>query len=304
MRPSGYPVNPSRVTGGASALERPPILFGVPIEDLITLDLRDKRPREPDGHQASGQGDPGPDDTPVTTEALDLSLIDEREEAGEQKAQDLRTGGRIITAIAGLIVLIVIGIWSASVLVGLIAAGVAAFFVHGWFQGLEEEETMQSKIAALPDFAATLEHTVGAKGIFLDANRRKVALYGVDGPRVYTREEIVGAELVVDDKTVLKTDTKTRRGSQITGAALGGLVAGGAGLLAGGLTGRRQQESWQETTVSRIAVRVHVRDLRVPQHEITFFKGNPKPVDSGEIRLALSEASEWHDRIQLLASDR
>jgi hypothetical protein len=88
--------------------------------------------------------------------------------------------------------------------------------------------------------------------------------------------------------------TKTSRSSQLGGAILGGILAGGVGAIIGGLS------ATQETTtdVKQIDLNIIVNDTSSPQLMITMFKsGINSPVDK---KPAMDNARHWHNLISIL----
>ena len=204
--------------------------------------------------------------------------------------------------------------WWVGLLLGVITWGIIAPGLISWLdrQRAEEEadKRMMDSVAELPKFSIhdkfvsrTSDHK--RLGLFLDVRSHRVAIYEGDNERghasVYGCRDLRGAELVVDEDTVVTTETKTRRGNQIVGAAVGGLVAGRAGAVVGGLSAGQKSVARQETTVSRVVLRIFFRDLMTPEREIVFYRGQAAPRDSAEVRLAIGRARKWTNKIRILA---
>lgn len=173
-----------------------------------------------------------------------------------------------------------------------------------WFTPKNDPRTrMERLLAMVPDFSPVLRHDDpwNARTLALDPGSRRFAIGTQGGPvRVFGFDELIAAEVERDGMTV----EKTNRGSQLVGAAVGGALLGPAGLLLGGLTGSKRQES----ATNRLALKLTVNDLQSPVIDIAFrdLTGKVKlsyaqaskraaPVGSPEERL-----SEWYGRFRVI----
>lgn len=97
-----------------------------------------------------------------------------------------------------------------------------------------------------------------------------------DGIQSLSFSQLRSSEIEVDGAIVTKSDatTRTRRGSQVAGAAVGGLAFGPVGLLVGGLSGGSRTKSTSTDTayVNCIALVLTVRDRTNPIYRVVFWE--------------------------------
>jgi len=167
-------------------------------------------------------------------------------------------------------------------------------------QGIEtshKQGQVGKVVANLPDFVKTNEYigADGDSGIAIDEVQSKVCLIrrarGCLLHREISYKDILSSELFEDGQTI----TKTARGSQAAGAAIGGLLFGGIGAVVGGLSGTQVQNS----KVNRIELRLVVNDSLDPIHNICFFDGVANR-DSARYKIASEMARQWQVRLDVL----
>ncbi|KKB72028.1 MULTISPECIES: hypothetical protein [Bacillus] len=115
----------------------------------------------------------------------------------------------------------------------------------------------------------------------------------------YPFSQIVESSIALDNETV----SKTSRGEQITGAAIGGVLAGGVGAIIGGLS----SGSKQVTMVKSITMKITVDDFKNPVHYIDFLPSFDTPdyshpgfkKDCEIIKTALKKAEYWQGVLEL-----
>ena len=103
---------------------------------------------------------------------------------------------------------------------------------------------------------------------------------------------------MADDTSLVKTN----RGSQVAGAAVGGLLLGPVGLLLGGLTGSTRSEG----RVKRLVLRIVTTDFAKPNHDILLYKSASSKGDvktSIILKEPLRIAETWHSRVTVLIRD-
>lgn len=139
--------------------------------------------------------------------------------------------------------------------------------------------------------------------ILLDEERKKVCFIFADTNKTetYDYKDILESEIMEDGKTV----TNTSRSSQIGGAIVGGVLAGGAGAVIGGLSGKKSSEK----EINKIDLKVIVNNTKSPIKLINFltaddidFNGKPFPIkkDSPKYKSAMSSINHWHSLLGLL----
>ncbi|MCA9180771.1 MAG: hypothetical protein KDA51_04940 [Planctomycetales bacterium] len=80
--------------------------------------------------------------------------------------------------------------------------------------------------------------------------------------RIFSPNEIVKSEIIDDGETV----SSAVRSSQLGGALIGAVLAGPAGLIVGGISGKRVTR----TRCKSLSLRVTVNDMSRPTHQIAF----------------------------------
>lgn len=128
-----------------------------------------------------------------------------------------------------------------------------------------------------------------------------------DGVYVYNyntinASQLISAELIIDNQTILNTS----RTSQIGGALVGGMVAGGIGAIVGGLSGSKIKNE----NVNRVDMRIRVEDIDNPLIKINFLSPtnfetgqvmkNGYKRDSSEVRTAFNHAERWQGIMETL----
>lgn len=171
--------------------------------------------------------------------------------------------------------------------IGIIIVVLLVLLVIGAF-GAFKQNKQENEVAAavnenstkLEDFGATkiIEGPLGQYKVKIDENNEKVAYISKDGSRVFSYDDILSVELQESGNTVSKKST-TRT---IGGAVLGGVLAGGAGAIVGGLSG----SSTERRKVSSIIVKVTLRDVSNPTLNIVCFENYKLPPYSDEPGMA------------------
>ncbi|MEK4632543.1 hypothetical protein HRF58_09330 [Bacillus velezensis] len=113
-------------------------------------------------------------------------------------------------------------------------------------------------------------------------------------------EKIIEAEVSIDDNTV----TKVSKGSQITGAVVGGLAAGGIGALVGGLSSNKTETKF----FKKIDLKLKLDDFSSPIFRFDFLPSkddfgleNVKGFrqDDPKVKDALSNAEIWQGIMEI-----
>lgn len=107
--------------------------------------------------------------------------------------------------------------------------------------------------------------------------------------------DIMEVEIIEDGKSIIKAS----RGSQIGGALVGGLLAGTAGMIIGGLSSNKSKS----TKVNTINLRLTIKDIDNPMSNVTFLnKGFPIDTEKAVYKLTYDRALQWQKRIEILMS--
>jgi hypothetical protein len=164
----------------------------------------------------------------------------------------------------------------------------------GVSKGIEDGQQLSDKLKSLPDFNSEkllLKNGDGRlKGLSIDSVNRKICF--IDGTNLIVKQfkDVLEAELKIDGSTI----TKTSRGSQVLGVAVGstlGAIFGGVGVgaMIGGLSGSTQSID----KIKTISLQILVNDLTNPVHEITL-------TNLTAIKTALDEAKEWNGILKVI----
>lgn len=106
--------------------------------------------------------------------------------------------------------------------------------------------------------------TVDQSFLGFSFDRKMVVIGDPNFRKEYMFSEIASVDIIKNGASV----TSTNRGSQLLGAAVGGIALGGIGLLAGALTGSKRTMD----RTSEIAIKIVVDDRVKPLHYIQMFK--------------------------------
>lgn len=154
-------------------------------------------------------------------------------------------------------------------------------------------------VRTISDFSAVVSFggVNYSSGVAIDPSREKFAIISInqESPKIFSFRDLVSVEVLKNEASI----TTTNRGSQLAGAAVGGALLGPAGLLLGGLSGSKSNQS----LIKRLSLKIYTNDLIKPVYEICFFdasgtKGyNP---DSFVLKRPLEELDEWYGRFQTI----
>lgn len=120
-------------------------------------------------------------------------------------------------------------------------------------------------------------------------SEEKIYFGAQDEPLSVSFSDIVQVEVFRDDQTI----TKTNRGSQIGGAAIGAVAFGGVGAIIGGLSG----SSRSVERVKRIGLRIEVEHpdvLIFSAHFLKPFEDKGDKADSMTVKSAASAVEKWY----------
>lgn len=169
--------------------------------------------------------------------------------------------------------------WLIIILVVLVIIGIIS--------AVNDNEKTNERKVALNAKIEKLQNPENLKTIIGQKNRYAFVLDNV-GRKIYyiiptqTKEvpfdQIISVE-ILEDNTLLSSKSTTRT---VGGAMLGGALAGGAGMVVGGLSG----DSKQKKKVSKVSVKIKIRDYSTPAllipcfdaHELTGYD-EIKPTD-------------------------
>lgn len=215
--------------------------------------------------------------------------------------------GCLALTLMGVFLFVIIWGFSVSPVLGIIF--LIVIFGGGFYlfkQGDKQEAIiLNNKLDKLSEQQKQLkEFTISQKylssdihsTILLDEERKKVCFIftNKNTPEIYNYKDILVSEILEDGKTI----TSTSRTSQIGGAIIGGVIAGGIGAIVGGLGGKQTSE----LEVNKIDLKIVVNNNISPNKFINFLtpeldvygklsavkKDNPRYIS------AIKSANHWH----------
>lgn len=150
------------------------------------------------------------------------------------------------------------------------------------------------ELQRFPNFTPRLVLEGGQKvnGIAIDPEMFSFAVLAPWGVKVLSYEDLVDVEIVKNGSSLTVTD----RLSQIGGAAVGGVLLGGAGLLLGGLSGRKHQIE----KIHSLSLRLYLRDMDYPVHEVPLFVSEGTLANHPSVTAAARSLTEWHGRLMAI----
>lgn len=168
------------------------------------------------------------------------------------------------------------------------------------------ENYLEQRIRGIEDFSADIVFKSGScdNAIAIDKQNKMIAVV-LDAvkthskayhPIVYPFNDLIAVEIVKNDMSI----TKTNRGSQAAGAAIGGALLGPAGLLLGGLSGSKRHES----KITNLSLKLYTNDLDLPVHQIYFFDGGTNGVDASSIEAIVSVMDQWYGRLRAIIENK
>lgn len=130
-------------------------------------------------------------------------------------------------------------------------------------------------------------------GIAIGHDAKSICLAGGNwiNAEVFDVAEVFAAELYIDGEC----ETSTSRSSQIAGAAVGGLLLGGVGMIIGGLSGKKKTNR----KVSSIEIRVTVDDVNNPLHDVQLLSREISR-NSPEAKRIMEEARLFHAHLDVM----
>ena len=181
----------------------------------------------------------------------------------------------------------------------IIIIGVLLFGLWAWAAHAQNQSNIASakrQLSTVPGYEPALVQSLGYNkpSISIDptSSRLAITLPGQQ-PKLFHFNQIISAEVEKNGRSL----TKTNRGSQAAGAAVGAVLLGPAGLLLGGLTGSKRTEE----LIKQVSLKIYTNDLISPVTTINFLDSwTGFKADSLIVKQAAQSADEWYGRLRAI----
>lgn len=173
------------------------------------------------------------------------------------------------------------------------AVGVVVAVIVALYAQSKKEAALVAAAAAIPNFSAAKYYCSlqDKTGLALDPVRRKVLTFPYGS--ILEGVNITAVEVIKDGFSLQKSN----RGSQLAGAAIGGVILGPVGLILGGITGSKRTEEKTKDVV----LRIYTNDLMNPIQDVTFYRNsNGATSDDSYLGSQVKEMEYWHGVIKAL----
>lgn len=128
----------------------------------------------------------------------------------------------------------------------------------------ETQESIAALISSAPEFNTTRSIEIsGDLVLLINDDTKQICILRPNIKKVIGFDQVIDVEYIVNEDTVASKSTLNTIGR----AVVGGVLAGGVGAIVGGLSGKTKTES----KISKIAVKVLIRDIDFPALNITYF---------------------------------
>ena len=188
-------------------------------------------------------------------------------------------------------------IYLISLIVSL--ASILTAMISAYKSNKNEKERLRNVFDDLEDFNADEIHLSVMDRVFsvtsgnfsavgFDKNRKKICfINGVkdDSVSIYSFNDIMQSEIVIDGLTLVKTSTT----STIGRALVGGVLTGGIGAVIGGVTGKKSHNE----VVNSIDLKICINDSANPFYKIRFLDAECKKGDF-TYKDGYEKAEKWH----------
>ena len=169
-----------------------------------------------------------------------------------------------------------------------------ALFVIILFFLKSMDKNLEKLISSEEAFQASHKYVDGSSGTgtAIDSENKKIIFIKNKSKTVIDFKDLISIETVVNGETL----HQTKRGSQVVGGVVGGLLLGPAGLLAGALTGKKKVVE----KVSKISLKALINSIDTPHYEIVFYDGDPIKTGSTFHNIHSALADEWVGRFSAI----
>lgn len=212
----------------------------------------------------------------------------------------------------GTIILIALYASETFSLLGLIIGFVAIFIIMSVISSNEKEkkekalkEKVSNELKNVEGFQPSKKVVTKWGLLAVDNNSQKIAIKGPMGKiTVLPFEDILSCEVIEDGDTVYKKTTSRTVGRAIVGGAL----AGGAGAIIGGLSGKEKEQK----SVSKLELKILFRNNEKQSFRLKFFdawdftdktKKSVKLSDSvfgSTVKQKITQLNNWKDTLNII----
>lgn len=167
------------------------------------------------------------------------------------------------------------------------------------------QKTLEESLSEIPEFEPFKTFINPIQGmISIDEKSNRVVVKKMYEPsKIYYYKDILSCSVIEDDETVHQKSTLRTVG----GAVAGGILAGGAGLVVGGLSGKNAQKK----LTKNLDLKIVFKDTQNPSFIINFFDSMEVAAKAKGVRLddptygknlkkALVEIKQWKDTIDVI----
>lgn len=215
----------------------------------------------------------------------------------------------VFTLIGGVLILILLmtdtigGLGTFGLIFLLAIIGGVWFNIDKQKERKEQTKQLEGELDQLENFSATKKLVGAWVLIAIDDNSKQIAIKEQEGSIIkYPYPDIMGCEIIEDGETTY------RKSSTVGRAIVGGVIAGGAGAIIGGLSGKEKEEK----EIKNLDFKIVFKDTNKPSFKIRFFdaweetantKKSIKLSDSvyGPIfQKSLDNLKEWKDTIEII----
>ena len=197
---------------------------------------------------------------------------------------------RITLTLAVFFILYNLLAWYWVLLIGVVAV---SLFLDGFFASSKKKK-IDELILSEENFNVSHKYVDGTSGTgtAVDLENKKIIFIHNKSKTVINFNDLISVETIVNDEAT----QQTKRGSQVAGGVVGGLLLGPVGLLAGALTGKKKVVE----KVSKISLKALVQSIDKPYLEIVFYEGSPIKLDSALHNIHSKLADEWVGRFSAI----
>ncbi|WP_136603829.1 SHOCT domain-containing protein [Paenibacillus dokdonensis] len=202
----------------------------------------------------------------------------------------IAVGAFLISQIIGVLLLLFIGIV------------LLVTFVKDKQQDVERNEHQNRKASVnvllqdIPNFNKSNSYVSGSRkiaGIAFDDINKKICIIDNSVTKVVGYKDLLESQVLIDNIQ----ETITSRKSQLGGAIVGSILAGGVGAVIGGLSGKTKTSN----IIKKVELKITINDTKHPVQTVTFLDDqNGVSKEDEAFRKASKQADYWQGLISVL----